>query len=68
MALSSYWGANRNPGRAGHRRSRRLRLRGAEVELPLALTANTESCGASLLPWHLGHSAFCFPYTSASNW
>ena len=34
----------------------------------VAVTANTESCGDSLLLWHLGHSAFCLPYTRASNW
>src|ERR1019366_4749478 len=35
---------------------------------PFAETANTESCGASFLLWHFGHSAFSLPYTSASNW
>jgi hypothetical protein len=40
-----------------------------EADEPLfVLTANTESCAASLLLWHLGHSAFCLPYTRASNW
>ena len=28
---------------------------------PFAETANTESCGASFLLWHLGHSAFSLP-------
>ena len=33
----------------------------AELETPLADTAKTESCGASFLVWHLGHSAFSLP-------
>src|SRR5690349_5033125 len=36
-------------------------------ELPFALTANTESCGASFTLWHLGHCAFSAPYTNASK-
>jgi hypothetical protein len=28
---------------------------------PLADTAKNESCGASLVVWHFGHSAFSFP-------
>ena len=39
----------------------------AELLFVFALTANTESCGASSLLWHLGHAAFCLPYTKASN-
>jgi hypothetical protein len=34
---------------------------------PFAETANTESFGSSFLLLHFGHSAFSFPYTSASN-
>ena len=34
---------------------------------PLAETANTESCGVSFLPSHLGHEAFSLPYTRASK-
>ena len=33
----------------------------AEDDEPFAATANTESCGASLVDWHFGHSAFCLP-------
>src|ERR1019366_5318453 len=40
---------------------------GALPTEPFAETANTESCGASFLLWHFGHSAFCLPKTSASN-
>ena len=39
---------------------------GLEAE-PLLDTANVESCGASCWLWHFGHSAFCRPYTRASN-
>lgn len=39
-----------------------------ELPEPFALTAKTESCGASFLLWHLGHSALSLPKTSASNW
>jgi hypothetical protein len=35
--------------------------------VPLAETANTESCGVSFLLWHLGHSALSLPNTNASN-
>ena len=34
---------------------------------PFAETANTESCGARRLLWHLGQEAFCFPMIRASN-
>jgi len=40
----------------------------ADGDEPLADTAKTDSCGASFLVWHFGHSAFSLPYTSASNW
>lgn len=33
----------------------------AAEDAPFAETANTESCGASFLLWHLGHSAFSLP-------
>ena len=34
----------------------------AEVEDPLlAETANTDSCGSSLVAWHLGQAAFSLP-------
>lgn len=33
----------------------------AELDAPLADTANTDSCGSSFLVWHFGHSAFSFP-------
>ncbi len=33
----------------------------AEADEPFVDTANTESCGSSLVAWHLGHSAFCLP-------
>ena len=42
--------------------------RAAELFFAVTVTANTESCGASLWLWHLGHSAFSLPYTRASNW
>lgn len=31
------------------------------AEEPLAETAKTESCGASLVVWHFGQLAFSFP-------
>src|ERR1700722_7871897 len=34
---------------------------GADEDDPLADTAKTESCGESLVVWHLGHAAFCLP-------
>jgi len=33
----------------------------AEDDEPFAATANTESCGASLVEWHLGQVAFALP-------
>jgi hypothetical protein len=39
-----------------------------DEDAPFAETANTESCGASFLLWHLGQDAFSEPYTKASNW
>ena len=33
----------------------------ADADEPFAETAKTESCGSSLVAWHLGHSAFSLP-------
>ena len=30
-------------------------------DVPLAETANTESCGSSFVAWHLGQAAFSLP-------
>jgi len=40
----------------------------AEAAEPFAATANTDSCAANFLLWHLGHSGFALPYNNASNW
>ena len=34
---------------------------------PLALTAKTESCFSSCVPWHDGHSGVRLPWTNCSN-
>ena len=56
------FGSEHDPGPRGSPQEPQAPVdRAGAAEVPLALTANTESCGASLLPWHLGHSAFWSP-------
>ena len=49
------------PGPRGSPQDPQARDGDAEGDEPFAETANTESCGSSLVAWHLGHSAFCLP-------
>ena len=59
---SAQFGSEQEPGPRGSPQEPQAPVdRAGAAEVPLALTANTESCGASLLPWHLGHSAFWSP-------
>ena len=55
------------PGPRGSPQLPHAPAEGEALAVPFAATANTESCRARFLLWHLGHSAFWFPYTKASN-
>jgi len=61
-------GSEQEPGPRGSPQVPQPPTEDGAVDALLELTAKTESCGASLWPWHFGHSAFWSPYTKASNW
>lgn len=49
------------PGPRGSPHDPQAPLGDAEADDPFADTAKTDSCGSSLVVWHLGHSAFSLP-------
>lgn len=49
------------PGPLGSPQDPQARAGDGDADALLAETAKTESCGSSLVAWHLGHSALCLP-------